>query len=329
MSISINGFGRIGRCVLSAYIRRRAYENKISIINVGKGDFDTYKYLFKYDSIHGTQEDVALENNKLILNDQYVNLIAELDPKKIDWNSLKVSTVLECSGAFTKKELAYQHITSGASRVLVSAPCTDADATIVYGVNHNTLKPEHKIISIGSCTTNCLAPIAKVLNDNLGIKQGLMTTVHAYTNDQVLQDGYHKDLRRGRAAALSMIPTSTGAAKAIGLVIPELNGKLDGVAIRVPVANVSLLELNFISEKTVKVDEVNAMIKAAAEDNLKGILKYNEDQIVSIDCNNSTYSAVFDATQTKVIGGNMVKVSAWYDNETGFSNRMLDVLSLL
>lgn len=328
VTFAINGFGRIGKCVLRALLERQDPDLQCVAINVGCGDIATHAHLLKHDSNHGLLADVkVIDDQTLGIGDKRIAILKEKDPSKVNWEKYGVSLVLECSGAFTKRDLAAQHLASGAKKVIVSAPCDGADATIILGVNHDKLKVEHQVISIGSCTTNCLAPIAKALNDALIIEQGFMTTVHAYTNDQNLLDATHKDLRRARAAAQSMIPSSTGAAKALGLVLPELAGKLDGVAIRVPVPNVSLVDLKVTTKKSTSVDEVNAIIKQAAKLNPQ-VLGYIEEELVSIDFNHSSFSSAFDATQTKVVGNNFVRVAAWYDNEWGFSNRMLDLTKM-
>lgn len=332
LKFAINGFGRIGKSVLRAYAERSDDNIECVAINCGNGgDLKSQLQLFKYDSTHGKTSGVnQIDESTFELNGKKIKAIFQNDVAKINWSDLGADIVMDCTGAFTKREKAVLHIASGAKKVMISAPADGADATIVYGVNHTTLNPTDQIISIGSCTTNCLSPIAKILNDSVGIESGFMTTIHAYTNDQVLLDGYHSDLRRARSAASSMIPTSTGAAKAIGLVIPELNGKLDGVAIRVPVQNVSMIELVFNSSRDTSVEEINNLIKAASESQaMSKVLAYNTEPLVSVDFNHSPYSSIFDATLTKVIGSRMCKVSAWYDNEWGFSNRMLDVLKLL
>ena len=329
VNIAINGFGRIGRAVLRAIFEGH-YDINCIAINTGNKSPALNTHLFKYDSTHGRFKNASLiDDETLQVEDKKIKIISEIYPEKINWAALGVDVVLECTGKFTKKDLAMKHINSGAKKVLVSAPCDDADAVIVYGVNHDSLKGDEKIISVGSCTTNCLAPIAKILNDNFGITSGSMTTVHAYTSDQMLLDGAHNDLRRARSAAVSMIPASTGAAKAIGLVIPELAGKLDGAAIRVPVQNVSIVELVCTLEKKASKDEINALFKEAANGVYKGVLNYNDEPLVSVDFNHSTFSTEFDSTQTKVINQTLYKVSGWYDNEWGFSNRMLDVASIL
>lgn len=329
--VAINGFGRIGRCVLRALYENSEYSN-IEIVAVnGPAPIETHIHLLKYDSIHGRfSKSVTADNGDLVIDGKKVKLLAERDPKKLPWAELKIDIVLECTGAFTKYDDAAQHITAGATKVIISAPAKEDNVkTIVFGVNDEALTSEDKIISVGSCTTNCLAPIAKAINDAVGIEKGFMTTVHAYTNDQNIVDNSHKDLRRARACAMSMIPTSTGAAKAIGLVLPELKGKLDGGAIRVPTANVSMVDLNFIAKRETTKDEINEAVKKAAAGRMKRVLQIVEEPLVSIDFNHSSFSSCFDVTQTKVLGGNMVKVASWYDNEWAFSMRMLDVVALM
>jgi glyceraldehyde 3-phosphate dehydrogenase len=322
--IAINGLGRIGRCVLRALQENGAGLDLIAVN--GPAAAATHVHLLKYDSVHGrfggTVE--AKGEDALIINGHEIKLLHEKDPAKLNWAALGVDLVLECSGKFNSKEAALAHIRAGAKKVLVSAPADGADATIVYGVNNGALKSSHEVVSVGSCTTNALAPLAKALNDAIGIERGFMTTIHAYTGDQNLVDGSHKDLRRARAAAMSMIPTSTGAAKALGLVLPELEGKLDGVAIRVPTANVSLVDLVFEAKRNVTKDEVNAALKAAESP----VLAVTDEPLVSIDFTGHPASSIVDLTATKVVGGRTVRVASWYDNEWGFSNRMLDVAKL-
>ena len=329
--IAINGLGRIGRCVTRAIFEDKKYSNIELVAVNGPAPIETQVHLLKYDSIHGRfSKSVEVGESSLIIDGKQVKLFAERDPKKLPWGDLKIDVVLECTGAFTKYDDAAQHILAGALKVILSAPAKeDSVRTIVFGVNNEMLQVEDKIISVGSCTTNCLAPIAKALNDAVGIEKGFMTTIHAYTNDQNIVDNSHKDLRRARACAMSIIPTSTGAAKALGLVLPELKGKLDGGAVRVPTANVSMVDLNFIAKKDTTKEEINDVMRKAALGAMKEILQIVEEPLVSIDFNHSSYSSCFDATQTKVIGGNMVKVASWYDNEWGFSQRMLDVTSIL
>lgn len=325
--VAINGFGRIGRNVLRAhYESGKSHDLEIVAIN-SLGDLETNAHLLRFDSCHGRfNADVKTEGtDTMIINGDRIRVFSTRDPKELPWGELGVDVVLECTGAFNSKEKSRVHLDQGAKKVLLSAPGKTADATIVYGVNQGVLKASDLIVSNASCTTNCLAPVVKPLNDALGIEHGLMTTVHAYTNDQVLTDVYHKDIRRARAATQSMIPTKTGAAAAVGLVLPELNGLLDGFAVRVPTINVSFVDLTFVAKRDTTVEEVNAIMKAAAEsDALAGVLGYTELPLVSCDFNHDPHSSTFDATLTKVKGGRLVKVTAWYDNEWGFSNRMLD-----
>jgi glyceraldehyde 3-phosphate dehydrogenase len=330
MKVAINGYGRIGRNILRAlYETKRTNEIEIVAIN-DLADLNTNAHLTKYDSTHGIfAATVATAGEYLVINNDKILVTAERDPSKLPWGKLKVDVVLECSGCFTSKEKAKAHLAAGAKKVLISAPAgKDVDATVVYGVNHQTLKASDVVVSNASCTTNCLAPVVKPLQEKLGIVSGLMTTIHAYTNDQVLIDVYHSDLRRARSATQSMIPTKTGAAAAVGLVLPELNGKLDGFAMRVPTLNVSVVDLTFMANKATTVAEVNGILKAAAEGELKGVLAINELPLVSIDFNHHPASSIFDQTQTKVID-KLVKVLAWYDNEWGFSNRMLDTATVM
>jgi len=325
IKVAINGYGRIGRNILRAhYEGGKKHDIEIVAIN-DLGDSKTNAHLTQYDTAHGKfPGTVVADGDSILVNGDPIKVFAERDPAKLPWGSMNVDVVLECTGFFTTKEKASAHIKGGAKKVIISAPGgKDVDATIVHGVNHQVLKASDTVISNGSCTTNCLAPLVKPLNDKLGIETGLMTTVHSYTNDQVLTDVYHEDLRRARSATMSMIPTKTGAAAAIGLVLPELKGKLDGFAIRVPTINVSIVDLSFIASRDTTVDEVNAIMKAASENELKGILDYNVEPLVSHDFNHNPASSTFDATLTKV-SGRLVKVSSWYDNEWGFSNRMLD-----
>src|SRR5512138_167602 len=326
IKVGINGYGRIGRNILRAlYEANRQKEIQIVAIN-DLGDAKTNAHLTQYDTVHGKfPGEVTVDGDSMVVNGDRIRVIAERDPSKLPWGELGVDVVFECTGLFTSKEKASAHLNAGAKKVVISAPGgKDVDATIVYGVNHNTLKSSYTVISNASCTTNCLAPVAKVLNEKVGITSGVMTTIHAYTNDQVLTDVYHKDLRRARSATMSMIPTKTGAAAAVGLVLPELNGKLDGFAVRVPTINVSLVDLSFIAKRATSVEEINAAMKQAAEGSLKGVLAYTDEPLVSVDFNHDPASSTYDATMTKVIDGTLVKVCAWYDNEWGFSNRMLD-----
>ena len=326
IKVGINGYGRIGRNILRALFQsRRTGELQIVAVN-DLGDAHTNAHLTRYDTAQGPfPGEVKVEADAMIVDGQRIRVLAERDPAKLPWGQLGVEFVLECTGLFTSKARAGAHLTGGAKRVVISAPGEkDVDATIVYGVNHNVLKAGYSVISNASCTTNCLAPVAKVLHDKIGIHAGVMTTIHSYTNDQVLTDVYHKDLRRARSATMSQIPTKTGAAAAVGLVLPELNGRLDGFAIRVPTINVSLVDLSFTAKRETSSEEVNRLMKEAAGGAMRNILAYNEEPLVSVDFNHNPHSAIFDATLTKVIGGTLVKVCAWYDNEWGFSNRMLD-----
>ncbi|WND04012.1 type I glyceraldehyde-3-phosphate dehydrogenase [Temperatibacter marinus] len=327
--VSINGFGRIGRNVLRAIYESGRTDIKVVAIN-DLGDVDMNAYLLSRDSVHGRfPGTVTVDGDAIVVNGDRIRVTAIRNPEELPWGVENVDVAMECTGIFTKREAAEKHITAGAKKVLISAPGTNADATIVYGVNHDTLKASDTIVSNASCTTNCLSPVAKVLNDLCGIEHGYMTTVHAYTGDQPVLDTLHSDPRRARAAALSMIPTSTGAAKAVGLVLPELAGKLDGSAIRVPTPNVSMIDLKFVAKRDVTAEEINSAIKEAAEGNLKGVLGYEEMPCVSIDFNHDPHSSSFDASQTKVMEGNFVRVLSWYDNEWGFSNRMSDTAVLM
>ena len=324
--VAINGYGRIGRNVLRAhYESGKKHDIEIVAIN-DLGKPETNAHLTQYDTAHGKfNGDVKVEGDYLVVNGDKIKVLAERDPSKLPWKDLNVDVVLECTGLFTSKEKASAHLAGGAKKVIISAPGgKDVDATVVYGVNQGVLKASDTVISNASCTTNCLAPLVKPLQDKIGVVNGLMTTVHAFTNDQVLTDVYHSDLRRARSATQSMIPTKTGAAAAVGLVLPELNGKLDGFAVRVPTINVSLVDLSFIAARDTSVEEVNKILKEASESKeLKGILDYNDKPLVSIDYNHNPASSTFDSTLTKV-SGRLVKVTSWYDNEWGFSNRMLD-----
>jgi len=322
--VAINGFGRIGRNVLRAIAESGRKDIEVVGIN-DLGPVETNAHLLRFDSVHGRfPGTVTVDGDSISVGNGKIKVSAERDPAKLPWKALGVDIALECTGIFTAKEKAALHLTAGARRVLVSAPAENADATIVYGVNHDKLTKDHLVVSNGSCTTNCLAPVAKVLNDTVGIEMGFMTTIHAYTGDQPTLDTLHKDLYRGRAAAMSMIPTSTGAAKAIGLVLPELNGKLDGVAIRVPTPNVSVIDLKIVASRKTTKEEINEAMKRASEQQLKGILGYTNSPNVSIDFNHDPHSSTFHMDQTKVQNGTLVRVMAWYDNEWGFSNRMAD-----
>jgi len=325
LRVAINGYGRIGRNVLRAhYEGGKKHDLQIVAIN-DLGDPKTNAHLTQFDTAHGRFSGaVAVEGDAMVVNGDRIRVLANRDPAQLPWGELGVDVVLECTGFFTSKEKASAHLKGGAKKVVISAPGgKDVDATVVFGVNHGVLKASDTVISDASCTTNCLAPLVKPLHDAIGLVSGLMTTVHAYTNDQVLTDVYHEDLRRARAAAHNMIPTKTGAAAAVGLVLPELDGRLDGYAIRVPTINVSIVDLSFIAARDTTVDEVNAIMKSASEGALKGILGYNTAPLVSSDFNHDARSSIFDATLTKV-AGRLVKVTSWYDNEWGFSNRMLD-----
>jgi len=325
--VAINGYGRIGRNILRAHYEG-GKKHDIQIVAVNDlGDAKINAHLTKYDTAHGKFPGaVAVEGDFLVVNGDKIKVCAQRNPAELPWKELAVDIVLECTGLFTSKAKAGAHLSAGAKKVIISAPGDkDVDATVVYGVNHHALKAAHTVISNASCTTNCLAPMVKALNDRIGVVNGLMTTIHAYTNDQVLTDVYHTDLRRARSATMSMIPTKTGAAAAVGLVLPELNGKLDGFAIRVPTINVSLVDLAFVAKRATTVEEVNNAVKKASKSDLKGILEYNKDPLVSVDFNHDPASSVFDSTLTKVSEGTLVKVCSWYDNEWGFSNRMLDV----
>ena len=326
IKVGINGYGRIGRNILRAlYESGRTDEIQIVAIN-DLGDANTNAHLTQYDSAHGKfPGEVSVEGDYMIVNGDKIRVLSERDPTKLPWGELGVDVVHESTGFFASKEKASAHLAGGAKKVIISAPGgNDVDATIVYGVNHSVLKASDSVISNASCTTNCLAPVAKVLHESVGIEQGMMTTIHAYTNDQVLTDVYHPDLRRARSATVSMIPTSTGAAAAVGLVLPDLNGKLDGYSMRVPTINVSVVDLTFSAARETTVDEINSVIKAAADGEMKGVLAYTDKPLVSIDFNHDPASSTCDSTLTRVMGGKLVKVIAWYDNEWGFSNRMLD-----
>jgi glyceraldehyde 3-phosphate dehydrogenase len=322
--VAINGFGRIGRNVLRAI----AEANRTDIEVVGINDLapvETNAHLLRFDSVHGRfPGEVKVSGDSISLGNGKIKVTAAKDPTSLPWKELGVDIALECTGIFTSKERARGHLSAGAQRVIISAPAEGADLTVVYGVNHDKLRKEHMVISCASCTTNCLAPVAKVLNDAVGIEKGFMTTVHAYTNDQPSLDQVHKDLYRARAAAINMIPTSTGAAKAVGSVLPELAGKLDGVAIRVPTPNVSVIDFKFVAKRATSKDEINSAVRRAADQQLKGILAYTEAPNVSSDFNHDPHSSIFAIDQTKVMDGTLVRVMSWYDNEWGFSNRMVD-----
>jgi len=327
--IAISGFGRIGRNILRAIVEAKRKDLEIVAIN----DLFSAKdnaHLLRYDSIHGRfPGEVTVAGDSIDVGAGPIKVLAERDPHKLPWKSLNIDVVMECTGIFTDRDKAAAHLEAGAKRVLVSAPAKGADLTVVYGVNHNKLTADHKVVSNASCTTNCLAPVAKVLNELVGITSGFMTTIHAYTNDQNVLDQAHKDMRRARAAAINMIPTSTGAASAVGLVLPELKGKLDGTAIRVPTPNVSVVDLKFIPGRETATAEINAAMEQAAKTELKGILAVSNEPLVSIDFNHNPHSSTFDLTQTQIVGGRLVRVLAWYDNEWGFSNRMADTAAAM
>lgn len=329
MKVAINGFGRIGRNVCRALFESNKH-NHIELVAINDlGDAQTNAHLLQYDTAHGKfSKEVRSDGDTIVIDGKPVVVCAECNPANLPWKTLGVDLVMECTGFFASKAKASAHITAGAKKVVISAPGgSDVDATVVYGVNHTVLKSSDQVISNASCTTNCLAPLASALHADLGIEHGLMTTIHAYTNDQVLTDVYHSDLRRARSATQSQIPTKTGAAAAVGLVLPELNGKLDGFAMRVPTINVSVVDLTFSTSRSTSVEEVNGIVHKAANGALQGILGYNDQPLVSTDFNHDARSSVFDATQTKVMEGTLVKVLSWYDNEWGFSNRMLDTSS--
>jgi glyceraldehyde 3-phosphate dehydrogenase len=326
VKVAINGYGRIGRNILRAlYESKRTKEIQIVAVN-DLGDAKTNAHLTRYDTAHGPFPlDVGVDGDHLVVGGDRIRVCAERDPSKLPWRELGAEIVLECTGLFTTKEKAGQHLKAGAKKVIISAPGgKDVDATIVYGVNHKTLKASHTVISNASCTTNCLAPLAKVLHESVGIVRGIMTTIHAYTNDQVLTDVYHSDLRRARSATQNMIPTKTGAAAAVGLVLPELDGKLDGFAVRVPTINVSLVDLTFEAGRATAAKEIDEAVRKASQGALRGVLEFIDEPLVSSDFNHNPASSLYDTSLTKVIEGKLVKVCAWYDNEWGFSNRMLD-----
>ena len=328
IKLGINGFGRIGRMVLRSIIENNRKDIEVVAIN-NRGNSEISSFLLKHDTIHGELKAKISHSQKTIeINEKKINMIHQTEIDKIDWKKHNVDVVLECTGKFNTKEKSEQHIKSGAKKVLVSAPCKGA-INIVYGVNQKILKNSDEIISAASCTTNCLAPVAKVINDNFGIERGFMTTIHSYTNDQRLLDNSHKDLRRARSAPNSMIPTTTGATKSLGDVIPELKDKVDGISIRVPTSNVSLIELVFSSQKKISVEEINSSFLKASKSDLKNILDTSNEQLVSSDFNHNPHSSIVDLALTKVIDDKMAKVSAWYDNEWGFSNRMCDLSSYL
>ena len=329
VKVAINGFGRIGRLVARAILERPDCGLELVAIN-DLADAKANALLFKRDSVHGPfPGEVSAEGDQMIVNGKAIKVTAERDPANLPHGALGVDIALECTGFFTDAESAGKHLSAGAKRVLISAPAKGVDLTVVYGVNHDKLTGEHKIVSNASCTTNCLAPVAKVLNDTLGIERGLMTTVHAYTNDQKILDQIHSDMRRARAAGMSIIPTTTGAARAVGEVLPELKGKLDGSAIRVPTPNVSLVDLTFTPKRDTSVEEVNKILKDASEGALKGVLAYSDEPLVSIDYNHCPASSTIDSLETSVLEGKLVRVVSWYDNEWGFSNRMVDTAGVI
>ena len=326
VKVAINGFGRIGRMVLRAHYEG-GKKHDIQFVAVNDlGDAQTNAHLLKYDTAHGPfPARVEIKDKNIVVNGDPIQVVAERDPAKLPWRALGVDVVMECTGLFTSKAKAGAHLQAGAKKVIISAPGEkDVDRTVVFGVNPKTLKESDSVISNASCTTNCLAPLVKAIDDRIGVASGLMNTIHSFTNDQVLTDVFHKDLRRARSATMSMIPTKTGAAAAVGLVLPELKGKLDGFAVRIPTINVSLVDLSFVAKRATTVDEINKVIKEAAEGAMKGVLAYTEKQLVSIDYNHDPASSTYDATMTRVSEGTLVKVCSWYDNEWGFSNRMLD-----
>jgi glyceraldehyde 3-phosphate dehydrogenase len=324
VKVAINGFGRIGRNILRAIVESGRKDIEVVAVN-DLGPVETNAHLLRFDSVHGRfPSDVQVDGDSIVVDGRKIRVTAIKNPAELPHRKLGVDIAMECTGIFTAKEKAKAHLEAGAKRVLVSAPADGADLTVVYGVNHDKLAKDHTVVSNASCTTNCLAPVAKVLNDAVGIEKGFMTTIHSYTNDQPSLDQMHKDLYRARAAALSMIPTSTGAAKAVGLVLPELNGKLDGVSIRVPTPNVSVIDFKFVAKRATSKDEINDAVKRASEQQLKGVLAYTDQPNVSIDFNHDPHSSTFHMDQTKVMDGTLVRVMAWYDNEWGFSNRMAD-----
>jgi len=324
LKVAINGFGRIGRLVLRAILENRRTDLDVVALN-DLGSIEDNAHLFKYDSVHGAfPGTVEVLSDGLKINGHFIKVFANPDPSTLPWKELGIDVVMECSGHFTKREEATKHLMAGAKKVLISAPAEGSDLTVVYGVNHKELKADHTIVSNASCTTNCLAPVAYVLNKTIGIAHGFMTTIHSYTGDQRLLDTLHKDLRRARAAALSLIPASTGAAKAVGLVLPELKGKLDGTAVRVPTPNVSLVDFKFVAKRPTSKAEINQVMAEASEGELRGVLTVNNELLVSCDFNHNSASSIFDLTETHVVDGTFCRILAWYDNEWGFSNRMVD-----
>lgn len=328
IKVAINGLGRIGRCVFRAFAESGRDDIEIVAVN-GPAEINTHVHLLKYDSVHGSFKDIKKSGDDIIeIAGKKVKLFRERDPLNLPWGDLEIDIVLECTGVFNDKESAKKHIEAGAKKVIISAPAKGVDSTIVFGVNNEALKADHEVISIGSCTTNCLSPVAKILDREVGIERGFMTTIHAFTGDQNIVDNRHKDLRRARTASSSIIPTSTGAAKALGIVLPKLAGKLDGVAVRVPTPNVSLVDLTFDAGRDITAEEVNEIMQKAADGELKGVLDTNDEPLVSIDYNHNTHSSIFDKTGTKVVDKRFVRVVSWYDNEWGFSVRMLDIAKL-
>lgn len=329
VKVAINGFGRIGRLVLRAAFESGRKDIEFVAVN-DLADVKTNLHLLKYDSVHGRfNGDVKADGNTMVVNGHKITMLQEKDPAKLPWKDMGIDVVMECSGVFTKRDDAAKHLQAGAKKVLISAPATDEDITVVYGINHGDLKPQHTIVSNASCTTNCLAPVAYVLHKAIGIERGFMTTIHSYTGDQRLVDTAHKDLHRARAAALNMIPTSTGAAKAVGKVLPDLKGKLDGTAIRVPTPNVSVVDFKFTSKRETSADEITKLIKEASAGFLKGVLGWYDEELVSSDFNHDPRSSIFAINETKVIDGRFVRIMTWYDNEWGFSNRMSDTAAAM
>ncbi|MEO1044906.1 MAG: type I glyceraldehyde-3-phosphate dehydrogenase [Pseudomonadota bacterium] len=329
VKVSINGFGRIGRLVARAILARP--ESGLELVSINDlADAKANALLFKRDSVHGSfAGEVSADGDNMIVDGKVIRVTAERDPGKLPHGEMSVDIVLECTGFFQSKEASLPHISAGAKRVLISAPAKNVDKTVVYGVNHDVLTSDDVVVSNASCTTNCLAPVAKVCHDTVGIERGFMTTIHSYTNDQRILDQIHGDMRRARAAAMSMIPTTTGAARAVGLVLPELNGKLDGSSVRVPTPNVSLVDLSFMPSRDTSIEEINGALKAAAEGQLKGVLNYSEEPLVSIDYNGDSHSSTIDSLETAVMEGKLVRVVSWYDNEWGFSNRMVDTAGVM
>lgn len=328
LRVAINGLGRIGRCVLRALCEQQSKKIKLVAVN-GTMPIESYITLLKYDSVHGAfLHEIEIDGNAFVVGNNKIRFFRERSLENLSWAEEKVDLVFECTGKFKDKKSASKHLHAGAKRVIVSAPGQDIDATIIFGVNNHLLQDKHKVISVGSCTTNALAPLVKILNDKIGIEQGYMTTIHAYTNDQNILDGSHKDIRRARACNMSMIPTSTGAAKIIGLILPELKGKISGSAIRVPVANVSLIDFVFSSSRKSSIEEVNRIVQHAAESSMKNIISVAKHKLVSVDFNHSTYSTIFDPFETQIVGEKLIRIASWYDNEWGFAHRMIDTAKL-